>query len=213
LISAIILPILLFAVTVSLLLDRQDRSSIEHQLETVARTASAAVNLKLASEIATLETIAVAIDLPEGVDDPALREARRVIEAERDWLGLRLNHSLSGRTVVHLGHGLGDEPGVELGKSKVAAGGARGVGRVRWPRTDDVPPYLPIQIPIIREGRPSYLLTAFVRAAVFGEVLDVQSPRPVWIVGILDAQDNLVSRSGGTVHDDEFGPTTAKLVA
>jgi two-component sensor histidine kinase len=195
LIAAIVLPILLFGVTVGFLLDRQDRTSLELQLHSVARAASAAVNLKLASEIATLETIAVAIDLQEGVDAPALREARRVIEAEPEWLGLRLADPVSGRIIVHLGHGLGREPGAEPDNSKAVAGSARRIGRVQRPDADDVPAYVPIQVPIVRNDRTSYFLTAFVRAAAFGEVLDGQGLPPGWIAGILDVEDGLVGRS------------------
>jgi hypothetical protein len=50
LIAAIVLPILLFAVAVSLLLDRQDRSAIQRELDLAARSASFAVNLKLGAE-------------------------------------------------------------------------------------------------------------------------------------------------------------------
>jgi two-component sensor histidine kinase len=211
LIAAIVLPILLFAVTVSFLLDRQDRLSIEQQLETVARAASAAVNLKLASEVATLETIAAAIDLPEGVDAPALREAGRVIEAEPEWLGLRLTDPASGRTIVHLGYGLGREPGAEPYNSKAVAGTARRVGRVRWPDADDVPPYVPIQVPIVRNDRTSYFLTAFVRAAAFGEVLDGQGLPAGWIAGILDGEDNLVGRSRAAT--EPIDPAVIRSVA
>jgi two-component sensor histidine kinase len=213
LIAAIVLPILLFAVTVSLLLDRQDRSSTELQLDSIARAASAAVNLKLASEVATLETIAAAIDLPEGVNAPALREARRVIEAESEWLGLRLTDPLSGRTIVHLGHGLGREPGAEPGKSKAVAGNARRVGGVRRPDAEDVPPYVPIQVPIVRNDRTSYLLTAFVRAAAFGDVLDGQGLPAGWIAGILDAEDNLVGRSRAAIQPGEVNSTAISSVA
>ena len=50
LIAAIVLPILLFAVAVSLLLDRHDRSAIERELDLAARSASFAVDLKLGGE-------------------------------------------------------------------------------------------------------------------------------------------------------------------
>jgi two-component sensor histidine kinase len=213
LIAAIVLPILLFAVTVSFLLDRQDRTSIELQLDSVARAASAAVNLKLASEVATLETIAAAIDLPEGVDAPALREARRVIEAEPEWLGLRLTDPVSGRTVVHLGHGLGRVPGAEPEKSKAVAGTAKRVGGVGWPDAEDVPPYVPIQVPIVRNDRTSYSLTAFVRAAAFDEVLDGQDLPAGWIAGILDAEDNLVGRSRAAIQHGEVNATAIRSVA
>ena len=213
LVTAITLPILLFAGTLSLLLDRQDRSSIERQLDSIARAASGAVTLKLVSEVATLETIAVAIDLPEGVDAPALREARRVIEAEPDWLGLRLTDPTSGRTVVHLGDGLSHEPGTEPGKSKAVAGPARRVGGVRQPDAKEVPPYVPIQVPILRGDQPSYFLTAFVRAAAFGEVLDSQSLPPGWIAGILDAEGNLVGRSRAAIQAGEVDLDAMRLVA
>jgi two-component sensor histidine kinase len=213
LIAAIVLPIVLFAVTVSLLLDRQDRSSIERELHTVARAASAAVNVKLASEVATLETIAAAIDLPEGVDAPALSEARRVIEAEPEWLGLRLTDPVSGRTIVHLGNGLGREPGAEPGKSKAVAGVARRVGRVIQPDAADVPAYVPIQVPIVRNNRISYFLTAFVRAAAFGDVLDAQSLPAGWIAGILDIEDNLVGRNRAAIQPGDIGLTAMRSVA
>jgi len=213
LIAAIVLPILLFGVTVSFLLDRQDRISLELRLASVARSASAAVNLKLASEIATLETIAAAIDLPEGVDAPALQEAQRVIEAEPEWLGLRLADPLSGRTIVHLGHGLGREPGAERQTSKAVAGSAKRVGRVRRPDAEDLPPYVPIQVPIVRNDRTSFLLTAFVRAAAFGEVLDGQGLPAGWLAGILDNEDNLVGRNRAAIEQGEIDATAIRSVA
>lgn len=213
LVAAIVLPILLFGVTVSFLLDRQDRSSTELQLASVARSASAAVNLKLASEIATLETIAAAIDLPEGVDAPALSEARRVIEAEPDWLGLRLTDPVSGRTVVHLGHGLGREPGAEPDQSKAVAGTTKRVSRVRRPDTKALPPYVAVQVPLVRNHTTPYLLTAFVRAPAFGEVLDGQGLPAGWVAGVIDAEDNLVGISRAALRHGEIDAAAIGSVA
>jgi two-component sensor histidine kinase len=212
LIAAIVVPILVFAVTVSLLLDRQDRLAAQQQLEIAARSTSAAVNLKLAGEVATLETIAVAIDLPEGVDPPALHEVRRVIEAEPAWLGLRLSDPVSGQTIVHLGQGLDNEPGVEPEQSATLSGNVR-IGGVRRPEAEVALPYVPIQVPITRLGRISHSLTAFVRADAFSDLLDDQNLPSGWIAGILDAEGKLVGLSqAGRESNEQIGTNAARSV-
>jgi two-component sensor histidine kinase len=207
-----VVPILLFAVTISLLFDRQDRHAIEGQFEIAARSVSVAVNLKLAGEVATLETIAAAIDLAEGVDAPGLGEMRRVIEAEPAWIGLRLSDPVSGQTIVHLGHGLGKEPGAEPNESAVLGGNIR-IGGVRRPEAAEAPPYVPIQVPLKRDGRTSQFLTAFVSADAFSDLLDGQNLPSSWIAGILDAEDRLVGLSrAGKELNEQIGTYAAKSV-
>lgn len=212
LIAAIVVPILLFAIAVSLLLDRQDRHAIEGQLEIAARSASAAANLKLAGEVATLETIAVAIDLAEGVDAPALYEVRRVIAAEPAWLGLRLSDPVSGETIVHLGQGLGEALGAEL-EQPVGLGGEVRIGEVRRPEAKGTPPYVPIQVPIRRDSRISHSLTAFVSADAFSDLLDDQNLPSGWIAGILDAEERLVGLNrAGRGSNEQIGTYAARSV-
>ena len=211
LIAAIVLPILLFAVAVSLLLDRQDRSAIERELDLAARSTSAAINLKLAGELATLETIAAAIDIAEVVNSAGLREARRVVDAEPDWLGLRLIDPDSGQSVVHLGHGLGREPSVSPGRT--AGTSKTRIGGVRLPEGEAVSPYVPLQVPVLRDGGISYLLIAFVRAAAFGEVLDSQGLPSDWTAGVLDGQHQLVGHSrAASDFDDAIGARASQSV-
>jgi len=49
---------------------------------------------------------------------------------------------------------------------------------VGLPEGEAVSPYVPLQVPVLRDGGISYLLIAFVRAAAFGEVLDRQACPP-----------------------------------
>ena len=210
-VAAIVLPILLFAVVVSLLLDRQDRSAIERELDLAARSTTAAINLKLAGELATLETIAAAIDIAEVVNSEGLREARRVVDAEPDWLGLRLIDPDTGQSVVHLGHGLGREPSASPGR--MAGTSKTRIGGVRLPEGEDVSPYVPVQVPVLRDGGVSYLLIAFVRAAAFGEVLDNQGLPSNWMAGVLDGEYQLVGHSGAVNDfDDAIGARASQSV-
>ncbi len=204
LIAAIVLPILLFAVAVSVLLDRHHRSAIERELDLAARSASAALNLKLAGELATIETIVAAMDIAEVIDSEGLREARRVVDAEPDWLGLRLIDAGSGQTVVHLGHGLGREPSTSPGRT-VGTSDTR-IGGLRRPEAEDVSPYVPLQVPVLRDGSVSYLLIAFVRAAAFGELLNKQAFASDWTAGVLDGEHQLIGYSRAASDlDDAIG--------
>jgi len=211
LIAAVVLPILLFAVAVSLLLDRHHRGAIERELDLAARTASAAVNLKLVGELASLETIAAAIDIAEVVDSAGLREARRVIDAEPDWLGLRLINPETGQGVVHLGHGLGREPVASPGPTATISDTR--IGGLRRPGVPDVSPYVPLQVPVVRADRISYLLTAFVRAGAFGALLDGQGLPLGWTAGVLDREYQLIGYSGqGTDPGGILGERAAHSV-
>jgi two-component sensor histidine kinase len=177
-----------------------------------ARSAIAAINLKLASEVATLETIAVAIDLPQGVDAPALHEARRVIEAEPAWLGLRLSDPVSRQTIVHLGQGLDKEPGAESKQSATLSENVL-IGVVRRPEAEEALPYVPIQVPIVRAGRISHFLTAFVSTDAFSKLLDGQNLPSGWIAGILDVAGKLVGLSqAGRGSNEEIGTNAARAV-
>jgi two-component sensor histidine kinase len=84
---------------------------------------------------------------------------------------------------------------------------------VHWPELEEVAPYVPIKVPILRNDRISYFLTAFVRAAAFSEVLDGQSLPAGWIAGILDAEDNLVGLSRAAIEHTRVHPKDLRLIA
>jgi two-component sensor histidine kinase len=72
---------------------------------------------------------------------------------------------------------------------------------------------VPIQVPIVRDNRTSYALTAFVRAAAFSDVLDGQSLPAGWIAGILDAEGNIVGRIHAAIQHRKISATTMRVVA
>ena len=188
------LPVLAFAVLVSVVLVRQDIATVQRGALDQARAMMTGVDAMLSGGVKTIKALAASSAL--ATDD--LRafhdEALRVLATQGTWTTVTLILP-SGEKVVDASRPFGAVlPPVRDMQSvvdavatmrpvigPVSAAGASGPG-------------VPVRVPVVRDGKVTYVLTAVVRPDSFEELITRQRLPDGWISGIVDRAGRFVAR-------------------
>ncbi len=189
------LPVLAFAILLSIVLVEQDRMSVQRGATDQARAMMSAVDAELRGSITTIEAITASPTL-QADDLPAFRaEALRVLVTQPSWLDITLSRP-SGEKVLDALQGVMHPAQRVLDPASVArAVGTRQVvvGNVDQ-RDAGSAPGVPIRVPVIRNGAVVYVLTALVRPESFQNLIREQRMPHGWVSGIVDASGKFVAR-------------------
>ncbi|HEX2257017.1 MAG TPA: HWE histidine kinase domain-containing protein [Afifellaceae bacterium] len=186
------LPVVIFAVIVVVLFDREQRRVIEQQLVHYARSAVQTADLILTSRMAMLQSLSAVAE--EGDVEGFRRLAERLLERQGDWLYFSLARPLGGEAMA-----LQSRPGIVV---PAAAGG------FSLPRGDD-DEYTAAFAMVTRDGRQvpavllrksagtgdEFVLTAALDATPFSAALVGQGVPDQWIAAILEPGYRIVGRS------------------
>ncbi|MFL6660760.1 MAG: ATP-binding protein [Rhizobacter sp.] len=193
-----ILPLALMSGVALRALLEQQRLQIEQSGLDLTRALVTAVDTELRLTISTLQTLAATEPLVGGAD-PALddfhRLSRRVMASRPEWLGLMLADA-SGHVLFSTDRapGLAPEPITDNPSFDQAVRSAAPVigslARDAHGRAS-----VPVRVPIVRDGRPLYVLTAFLKPDAVLGVVERQRVPADWIVSVFDAESHRVARS------------------
>ncbi|MDP9150316.1 MAG: sensor histidine kinase [Myxococcota bacterium] len=193
---AAVLPVLAFGIFVSLALVRYERETQRTGAVDHARAMITAVDAELRGSIATLEALGASRSLARD-DMPGFRAAAmRALATQASWFNITLARP-DGRQEVDLSEpadapaGQAADPASLL---RVVATLQPQVGKVVVEQTRQ-PAGVPVRVPILRGGKPVYVLTAMVRPDSFRDVIVQQHLPPGWISGIVDRDLRFVART------------------
>jgi signal transduction histidine kinase/ActR/RegA family two-component response regulator len=191
----VVLPVLAFAIFVSVVLVEQDRSTVERAAMDRARAMMTAVDAELRGSIKTVLAIGASPALQTNDLAAFHAEAMRVLATQPTWLDVTLTRP-SGEKLLDARKPL-DRPGERVLDPASAAHVVR-TGRLVIGNVDQLdassPPGVPIRVPVMLGGHLTYVLTAVVRPDSFQDIVRQQRLPEGWISGIVDANGNFVAR-------------------
>ena len=186
------MPLLAFAVVSTVALHRHERDRREHGVRDTARALSLAVDRELQSRLVVLEALATSIDLDRSDLKPFRRDAARFMAAQPGWSNL-IVFDRAGGDVVSVGP---IRPVIEEARAvvrAVALGGRPFVSDAVVGGPDDGP-VVTVSVPVVREGRIRWVLSADVPPVQIGGLLLAQQLDD-WLGVILDRRGEVLARS------------------
>ncbi len=194
--AAAAVPLLIFAVVVVALFGRQQQQAMEDLLLQHARVIVQTVDRYLAADLKALHALshATPADAPRGF----FLELRRVIEADPHWLMVRLNKVPGGDTLAAAERdgfwATTPDPLVGSPLEDVLRRGAR-IGNLETLDAPQQHQFVRLTVPVVRDGQPHAILSAFVSARIFSQALREAKVPAEWTASILDRNDVIVGRS------------------
>lgn len=189
------LPVVVFAVIVVVLFDREQRRAVESQLVHFARASVQTADLILTSRIATLQSLAAVAE--EGDVEAFRRLAERLLERQGDWLYVALDRRAGGAPVaVESRRGIVATTAEEAGSPPPIGEGQDYVASFAMVRRDGQ------QLPAVLLRRTAgvadeLVLTAALDATPFSTALLDQGVPEEWVAAILEPGHRIVGRSRG----------------
>jgi signal transduction histidine kinase len=173
------------------------RDTIQRQLLETARSQAALVDAELGGTIRALEGLAQSDRLADGDVDGFYVQAGRMLATQSRWGAVSLS-TPEGHQIVNTERPLDATlPYVtdintiqRISTTKIPAIGNLRVGRVSGQLG------FPVRVPVVRDGKVVYILSAWITSASFASVFDGQATLTnEWARGIVDANGVLVARS------------------
>lgn len=213
-----ILPLaLMSAVALSALLQMQ-RDDIRASTVGLARALATAVDTQLRLSVSALETLAVALPLGSDAAEDLPRAhamAGMALRARSEWQAVQLSGP-DGAVIFTTSFPFGTPAGevIELGShATVAASAQAAVGPLTAGPRGRLG--VPVRVPVLRDGRVHYVLSAIVRPEAILQVVQRQQVPDGWIVSVFDAEQRRIARSRD--HERHVGqrpgPSLTGLIA
>lgn len=194
--------------------ERQTAQSKRVGLE-LARSVANSVDSELRSAVAILAALGTSPRLDEGELAGFLERARRVREQRREWAAITLA-TPSGTSLVDTRFPLGSAlpPVMERASfDRVVRSQVPTVGDLTHHGQDEW--LFAVRVPILRDGRMLYVLTALERPVAIRDLLVRQRTPADWVISIVDANGRRVARS--KAHEANLGgslsPSVQRIVA
>jgi signal transduction histidine kinase len=215
LVAAAILPLALVAGVALFIIAKQQREQVARAGLEITRALSTAVDAELERSLSVITALSAARALDQH-DFARFHDAMsQVVARDPSWLTVLLADP-AGKILVDATRPLGAPAGPILEResferavsTREAAIGniARGESG-RWA--------LPVRVPVIRDGKLLYVLTAVVKVDGIREVLDRQRLPQDWVASVFDAKGMRAARS--RQHDEfvarEPSPSLTRLMA
>ena len=191
-----VLPVVVFAVLLVAQLSGKERAAVERQLVSSSRMMASGIDREIVSTIRTLEVMAQSERLDRDDLEGFHAEAQRAQQTQPSWLSVLLL-APDGRQLLSSAQPWGTAlgPANETGSLRQAVLGRRPVvGPLtlghggRWA--------FPVRVPVLRNGRLRYVLTAAVTSAAFSGLFVRQAPaQEEWNRTIIDHRGIVVART------------------
>ena len=214
LVMVCVVPLLIFAAIMMVLLERQERASVERGLRDTARALSVAVDNQLIASVSTLQALAAFDPLDSENLERFHGQAQRVLATQPGWRNIAL-HDRFGRQLLSAAHPFGTSlsPGgsVKMVRQALDTGGTVISSLFVGPVLKV--PVVGVSVPVVRQGGAlRYVLGARLDIASLGRVLSEGKLRPGWIAAIIDRDGIIVAR---TRANEQFlgRPAAPELVA
>lgn len=198
LVAGTLLPVVLFAVLVVHRLSNQEQAATERRILLAARNLSEMIDRELSSTTRTLQALASSEPLNQGNLRAFHSEAARVAQTQTSWITVILL-SPEGQQVVNTIQPFGGRL-----PSAVEPASLWQVIQTRQPTVGNLTPAklkpnllgVPVRIPILRNNRVQYVLTAVINQKAIAKVVSQQnSVDGEWTRTIVDGQGVVVART------------------
>jgi signal transduction histidine kinase/ActR/RegA family two-component response regulator len=197
LVIATALPVMLVGAVLVSRVIRDNRLEAERRLLEAARAGAAVVDAELQGTIRALQGLAESDRLAAAQLAEFREQAERVLATQPIWTAVSLT-GLDRRQIVNTRRPMG-EPLPEITdfesfdrvlRTRAPAIGTLHVGKITQERG-----FL-VRVPILRDGRVGYVLSAWITSQGFSSVLRRQAPFPdEWVRGVVDSSGVVVARS------------------
>ncbi|MBE9208917.1 response regulator [Nostoc sp. LEGE 06077] len=197
LVAGTLLPVVLFAVAVVYKLSLNERAASERRLVLAARNLTEDVEREVSSTTRTLQALAASDRIENNELKAFYHEAKRTVQTQPTWFNVILL-TPDGRQMVNTSYPFGVPlPLVNEPKS------LRRVVETRQPTVG----YLvrgsvkrelafPIRVPVIRDGKLRYILTAVITPQALASVIKTQTPVDgEWTRTVVDGHGVIVART------------------
>ncbi|MBE9225008.1 response regulator [Phormidium sp. LEGE 05292] len=198
LVAGTLLPVVLFAVAVVYKLSSQEQAATERRILLATRNLAAIVERELSGTIRTLQVLATSERIEQGNLKNFHREARRVVQTQPSWIAVILL-SPEGQQVVNTTRPFG----TPLPQAREPAS-LRRVVETHQPTVGNISPSIfkpirlgfPVRIPVMRNGKLQYILTAVInQKAIANVVSDQTSIDGEWTRTVVDGKGVVVVRT------------------
>ena len=196
LVAVTLVPVLVLAVTVVIMVQRERRASVERGLQEKARALAVAIDREFESSVTALNSLAATPFLDAPDLGAFYEQARRTRDVNRRWLTVYLVE-VSGRQLMTLlrplGAALPDVGGFEFVHA-VRETGQPYVSNLEFGPVSQRH-IIHINVPVVREGRVRYILGASVLTDALADLLTGQGGSSGSLAAVRDRRDVLVARS------------------
>ena len=192
-----LVPVLVIAAVLVRRVVADNRKVVEQRLLETARAAAAVVDAELEGTIRALQGLGESDRLTTGEIPAFYGQAQRLQSTQPTWSGVSLS-TLDGQQIANTSRPLPDPlPMVTDHESFERAVRTKTpvVGNLRLGQITQQLGFI-VRVPVLRDGRVVYVLSAWITSKDFAQVLQRQAPLPdEWVRGVIDGNDVLVARS------------------
>lgn len=197
-----LLPVVLFAVTIVYKLSEQEQATSERRALLAARNLALTVEREIASTSRTLQALATSEQLDQGDFKSFYSQAKRVKQTQPTWLTALLL-TPDGRQLVNTKMSFGKSlpKAIDLESvRRVSRTHQLVVGNLNIGRGGNLG--FPVRVPVLRNGKLRYILTAVITSKALAGVVEEQSPVDgEWTRTVVDRRGIVVAR---TRNPDRF---------
>jgi len=180
-------PLLIFSIVMMVLFARQEQANRRRGLEDTARALALAVDLEIKASLTNLEALATADPLDFGLVDSFREIAVRIFRTQKSWKSIML-FDTSGRRLVSITKPEAADPG------NISPENLTEVLRTRRPVISDYSADdshergINIHVPVRREGKIIYVITAAIEPQIFTDILVRQQIPSEWLGTLFDTR-------------------------
>jgi signal transduction histidine kinase/CheY-like chemotaxis protein len=191
------LPALVVAAFLARRVVMANETTLERRLLEAANAEAAIVDSELMGTMRALQGLSASDRLSHNELPEFYAQAQRLLPLQPTWFAISLS-SPDGRQILNTARPLGDAlpfvTDVDSFKRTVIAK-SQTVGNLRKGNVTDTLGF-PVRVPVIRDGRVTYVLSAWITSRKFADVLRRgPSLSDEWVRGVVDAAGVLVVRS------------------
>ncbi len=190
-----LLPVVLFAAGLAVMQAQQERETFERGAHSRVVAISSAIDAELRATVASLRTLAEGQALADDQLDRFHSIAQRVKNVHSDWVTVILADA-RGQQLVNAARPYGAElPRIdEIASFEAVVRTLRpSIGSLALGPRGQRQAY-PVRVPVLREGRLAYVLTAVVDPAAIARILHAQGMPEDWVASVVDARLVQVAR-------------------
>jgi len=192
---------LLPAVVIAAVLVRRvvadNRTAAEHRLLETARAVASVVDAELVGTIRALQGLGESDRLTTGEIPGFHGQARRMLLTQPTWSAVGLS-TPDGQQIVNTAQALADKLPMVADRGsfeRAVATKTPVIGNLQRGQITRQMGFV-VRVPVLRDGRVVYVLTAWITAQRFADVLSRHAPLSgEWVRGVVDANGAIVARS------------------
>jgi signal transduction histidine kinase/CheY-like chemotaxis protein len=191
------LPVAAFAILSAYLVVNQEESAYVNAVRDRNRAFISAVDAELNGHIRALRTLGAARSLADDRLEDFYNQALKVLATQPSWTNINLNDA-HGRQLVNLaappGASLPTVPAEAKSFQEAATKLQPSVGNLIEGGPFKQPPSIPVRVPVVREGKLVYVLTAVVSPESFAVLIRRQELPSGWVSGLVDGNGRFIAR-------------------